>query len=60
MSKRKVGRPHKPKAERQSEEIRFKVKTADMKLIRAAAKRQGMEVSEWCRGVLLTATRPSS
>lgn len=55
-AKKKMGRPPVPKAERKGETLTLRLTAAERRAAEAAAKREGVPVSEWARRVIVAAT----
>ena len=50
MTKPKMGRPPKPKAERKAETLTIRLTPGEHRAAVQAAKRDGVALSEWARG----------
>jgi uncharacterized protein (DUF1778 family) len=57
MSKKRMGRPPKNKAERKDVDLRIPVTMDQKELIGEAARREGMDMAEWARPILFQAAQ---
>lgn len=54
---KRMGRPPKPKDQRQTAAVRLRMREADHEVLQEAAEHAGLSLSAWARSVLMKAAR---